>query len=159
MAHPTWEQIGSLQYTRWVIQETLRLYPPTTSNARIANKDTTLPNGGGADGSSPIFVPKGGIVHFSTWARHRQGTDFGEDPESFYPGRWQHLSPDVPGFLPFNKGPRICPGQHVAMAVITYIVARTFQTFATMTNYNTKPWVERIHMALENENGVLIGLS
>lgn len=45
------------------------------------------------------------------------------------------------------------------MIVLTYIVARIFQTFSTVSDYNTKPWTERISMTFENENGVLVGLS
>lgn len=62
----------------------------------------------------------------------------------------------MPGFIPFNKGPRLCPGRKLsplattvntstnnhaeqyAMIVRTYIVARIFQTFSTVSNYNTK---------------------
>lgn len=45
------------------------------------------------------------------------------------------------------------------MIVLTYIVARIFQTFSTVSNYDTREWTERISMTLENENRVLIGLS
>lgn len=48
---------------------------------------------------------------FSTWARHRLGQDFGEDPGEFRPERWEQLSGDMAGYIPFNKGPRICPGR------------------------------------------------
>ncbi|KAE8157212.1 cytochrome P450 [Aspergillus tamarii] len=150
---PIWGQLGSLHYVRWVLQEAV------VFNARVANKDSTLPTGGGTDGNSPVLIQKDEIVVFSTWARHRLGNDFGKNPEEFYPERWEHLNGEMIGFIPFNKGPRACPGQHYAMIVLTYIVARIFQTFSTVTNYNTHDWTERISMTLENENGVFIGLS
>ncbi|CAI7649735.1 unnamed protein product [Penicillium glandicola] len=159
---PTWSQLGTLHYVRWVLQEAckvMRVFPAVVFNARIANKNSTMPNGGGADRQSPVLVRKGDIVVFSTWARHRLGKDFGENPENFYPERWEHLNSDMPGFIPFNKGPRVCPGQQYAMIVLTYIVARVFQTFSTVSNYNKKEWTERISMTFENENGVLVGLS
>ncbi|KAL4924527.1 cytochrome P450 [Aspergillus undulatus] len=156
---PTWNQLGTLHYVRWSINEALRLYPPAVVNARLANKHTTLPTGGGQDRTSPVFVRKGDIIVFSTWARHRLGTEFGDNPEQFYPERWEGLNTDMPGFIPFNKGPRICPGQHHAMAVLTYMVARMFQTYSRVLNYNTEPWKERISMTLENGNGVFVGLS
>ncbi|CAI7574313.1 unnamed protein product [Penicillium viridicatum] len=159
---PTCDQLGMLHYVRWVLHEdfkVMRVFPAAVFNARVANKHSTIPNGGGADGQSPALVRKGDIVVFSTWARHRLGEDFGENPENFYPERWEHLKGDMPGFIPFNKGPRICPGQQYAMIVLTYIVARIFQTFSTVFNYNTKEWTERISMTFENENGVLVGLS
>ena len=80
----------------------------------MANKNSTLPNGGESDGNSPVLVMKGDIVVFSTWARHRLGGDFGKNPESFYPERWEQLSGDMPGFIPFNKGPRTCPGRKLS---------------------------------------------
>ncbi|KAF7631512.1 putative cytochrome P450 oxidoreductase/alkane hydroxylase [Aspergillus flavus] len=156
---PTWGQLGSLHYVRWVLQEAMRLFPAVVFNARVANKNSTLPTGGGTNGNSPVLIRKGEIVVFSTWARHRLGKDFGENPDEFYPERWEHLSGDMIGFIPFNKGPRACPGQHYAMIVLTYIVARIFQTFSTVSNYDTREWTERISMTLENENRVLIGLS
>ncbi|KAE8378300.1 cytochrome P450 [Aspergillus bertholletiae] len=156
---PTWAQLGSLHYVRWVLQEVMRLFPAVVFNARVANRDTTLPTGGGTNGNSPVLIQKSEIVVFSTWGRHRLGKDFGDNPEEFYPERWEHLSGDMIGFIPFNKGPRACPGQQYAMIVLTYIVTRMFQTFSTVTNYNTQYWTERISMTLENENGVLIGLS
>lgn len=155
----------------------MRVFPAVVFNARVANKHSVMPNGGGADGQSPALVRKGDIVVFSTWARHRLGEDFGENPENFHPERWERLKGDIPGFIPFNKGPRICPGRKLsplattvntstnnhaeqyAMIVLTYIVARIFQTFSTVSNYNTKDWTEKISMTFENENGVLVGLS
>ena len=130
------------------------------------------------EGTSPIHLREGDIVVFSTWARHRLGKDFGENPDDFLPERWERISAGVPGFIPFNKGPRICPGrtvsfpnndysnilanddaEHYATIVLTYIVARMFQTFSTVSNYNAESWKEKISITFENENGVLIGLS
>ncbi|CAG7956485.1 unnamed protein product [Penicillium nalgiovense] len=156
---PTWSQLRMLHYVRWVLQEVMRVFPAVVFNARVANKHSTMPSGGGADGQSPVLVRKGDIVVFSTWARHRLGKDLGESPEKFYPERWEHLNSDMPGFIPFNRGPRICAGRQYAMTVLTYIVARIFQTFSNVSNYNTKEWTERISMTFENENGVLVGLS
>lgn len=48
--------------------------------------------------------------------------------------------------------------EQYAMIVLTYFVTRMFQTFSTVSNYNTKEWTERSSMTLENENGVLVGL-
>lgn len=48
--------------------------------------------------------------------------------------------------------------ENYATIIITYIVARMFQTFSTVTDYNSMAWTERISMTFENENGVLIGL-
>ncbi|PWY87558.1 cytochrome P450 [Aspergillus heteromorphus CBS 117.55] len=167
---PTWAQLGGLQYVRWVIQEAMRLYPPVVLNARVANKMTTLPTGGISSTKNntnttdsqniPILIHPNEIVVFSTWSLHRLDPSFGPDPESFYPERWETRNPEsMPGYIPFNKGPRSCPGQHYATIILTYLVTRMFQTFSTVTDYNAGPWRERISMTFENADGVLVGLS
>jgi cytochrome P450 len=50
----------------------LRLHPPVPINMRFAERDTTIPRGGGPDGLSPVFVAKGAAVHYSVWAMHRR---------------------------------------------------------------------------------------
>jgi cytochrome P450 len=113
----------------------MRAFPAVVFNARVANKHTTMPSGGGADGQSPVLVRKGDIVVFSTWARHLLGKDFGESPEKFYPERWERLNGDMPGFIPFNKGPRICPG-------------RKFSSLAAMVNTPTDDDAEQYAMTV-----------
>jgi hypothetical protein len=61
----TFERMKSCQYLQWCINEALRLYPVVPMNVRTALTDTTLPTGGGPDGRSPIFVPKGTDVGYS----------------------------------------------------------------------------------------------
>ncbi|KAL1598155.1 hypothetical protein SLS59_007165 [Nothophoma quercina] len=60
-SHPRNISFASLKacsYLQWCLNETLRLYPPVPWNSRRSTRDTSLPSGGGADGRSPIFVPK-----------------------------------------------------------------------------------------------------
>lgn len=71
----------------------LRLHAPVASNSRVANKDTVLPTGGGKDGKSPLFVPKGTSVRFSTHHIHRNKGIYGDDVEEFRPDRWDTLRP------------------------------------------------------------------
>ena len=47
--------------------------------------------GGGEDGKSPLFVPKGQVVQWSLFAMHRRKELFGEDAEEFKPERWTTL--------------------------------------------------------------------
>lgn len=71
----TFEKLKTCQYLQWCINETLRLYPVVPMNVRTAMTDTSLPVGGGPDGTSPIYVKKGQDVYFSVcW------TFFGLDP-------------------------------------------------------------------------------
>ena len=68
----------------------LRLYPPQPSNSRVAVRDTILPVGGGLDGSSPVLVPKGMMVHLSVYALHHRRDLWGEDADEFRPERWSY---------------------------------------------------------------------
>lgn len=62
-------------------------------NGRVAACDTVLPLGGGPDGKSPLFIPKGGIAFWSAYALHRRSDYYGYDAEDFKPERWNSLKP------------------------------------------------------------------
>lgn len=62
-------------------------------NARAAMVDTVLPLGGGEDGKSPLFVPKGQVVQWSLYTIHRRKDIYGEDADEFKPERWATLRP------------------------------------------------------------------
>ena len=96
----------------------LRLYPSVPCNTRFALKTTTLPVGGGPDGKSPIIVRQGEGVGYSPYVMHRRKDIFGDDATSFRPSRWDEDNKHGPnlkgvgyGYLPFNGGPRVCPGR------------------------------------------------
>ena len=96
----------------------LRLYPSVPVNSRSALKTTTLPTGGGPDGTSPVLVRKGEAVGYCVYAMHRRKDIYGEDADSFRPSRWDPDNKEGPnlkgvgwGYLPFNGGPRVCPGR------------------------------------------------
>lgn len=42
----------------------MRVFPAAVFNARVANKYSTIPNSGGAEGQSSALVRKGDIVGF-----------------------------------------------------------------------------------------------
>lgn len=97
--------LKACSYLQWCINETLRLYPSVPWNSRRSTRDTTLPTGGGEDGLSPIFVPKGTETVYIVWLMHRQPEFWGPDADKFRPERWQNRKHGFE-FLPFNGGPR-----------------------------------------------------
>ena len=84
----TFENLKSLKYLQAIMSESLRLFPIAPENVRKATCDTVLPVGGGPDGKSPVFVPKGHMGHWSLWAMHRRQDLYGADAEVFRPERW-----------------------------------------------------------------------
>ncbi|KAI2627576.1 putative cytochrome P450 alkane hydroxylase [Hypoxylon sp. NC1633] len=149
----TYEAIMDMTYLRFVLQETLRLFPPIATNSRMANKDTVLPVGGGPDGKSPMFVAKNNVVTYSTFVMHRRKEFFGEDADEFRPERWENLRPGWE-FLPFNGGPRICPGQKFALTESSYTIARLLHAFSSIENLDPTDWREQLTLSLTLNNGV-----
>jgi len=117
---PSFADLARLTYTRQVIEETLRLYPPAHTISRTAIA---------ADRFGAVPVPAGSVITISPYTTHRNPTLW-PDPERFDPDRF---APDqVAGrhrfaYLPFGGGPRICIGTAFAMAEAQAIVATVAQ--------------------------------
>ncbi|KAL9607967.1 MAG: hypothetical protein Q9167_007164 [Letrouitia subvulpina] len=130
---PTYAQLKELKYLRWVLNESLRLYPVVPSNTRQALVDTVLPLGGGPHGTSPLLIPAGTLLSWSVYAMHRRPSFFGPDAETFRPERWDRLKTGWE-YLPFNGGPRICIGQQFALTEASYTTVRLLQEFSGIEN-------------------------
>lgn len=85
---PTYDELKKMKYLRAFVNESLRLHTILPSNSRQALKDTTLPRGGGPDGTAPVFVPKGVYVAFQSHSMHRRRDIWGDDADEFVPERW-----------------------------------------------------------------------
>lgn len=101
----TFSSLKNCYYLQWCLNETLRLFPTVPLNSRRSVRDTTLPHGGGPQGLSPIFVPKGTETNYCVYAMHRNKDIWGPDAEKFMPERWDGKRPGFE-YLPFNGGPR-----------------------------------------------------
>ncbi len=114
--HPSYDDIERLQYTRNVINETLRLYPPAWTVVRKALKGCEI---GG------YFIPAGSDIYMSQYVVHRDDRFF-SDPLKFSPERWFEInSRNLPRFayFPFGGGPRRCIGEPFAIMEAVLILA------------------------------------
>jgi cytochrome P450 len=103
--------VDALPYTRRVLMEAMRLYPPIWGFFRELTED--MPLGG-------ELVPAGHVLALSPWATHRDARLWSE-PERFDPDRWTGERPPEVSYFPFSAGPYGCPGHGLAMqeAVLT----------------------------------------
>ena len=123
-------EIDDLPYTRAVIDETLRLYPPAYVIVRTAR---------GGDHFSGTSVNRGDLVVVSPWLLHRHRTRWAE-PDSFSPERFLPGAPSIDrySYLPFGLGPRVCIGAHFALTEATLALASLVQKFR-ITLLNSQP--------------------
>ncbi|KAK5093538.1 hypothetical protein LTR24_004249 [Lithohypha guttulata] len=166
---PTYENIKDMKYLTWIINETLRLYPVVPFNVRTSLTDTTLPRGGGPDGTQPIGIPKDTAVGYSTLIMQRRrdlyppiSEDFPYDPLEWVPERWATWQPRKHGgwtFIPFNGGPRICIGQQFAMVEMAYVIIRLFTEYDRIIDYGNDDVKLGITITLAPHPGVKVGFA
>ncbi|KAF3925974.1 hypothetical protein ABW20_dc0106974 [Dactylellina cionopaga] len=89
----TFETLKSCKYLRWVVDETLRVYPTVPINSRTAVVDTTIPLGGGPDQKSPLFIPKGTCIEYMVYSMHRREDIWGSDANWYVLWKPHLLSP------------------------------------------------------------------
>ena len=119
---PRHEDLANLRYTRMVIEESMRLYPPAHTLSRQAIAE---------DEVAGHRVPKGSLVLIVPWLIHRHRALW-ERPEIFDPLRFTpERSAARPRFayLPFGGGPRICIGAGFAMMEAVMILAMLGQRY------------------------------
>ena len=88
----------------------LRLYPTFPYMERAVLVSGTLPKGGGADGTSPVFAARGTNIASHFYSLHRNPDVFGENVADFDPDRWSRIDPSAWEYMPFGGGQRLCPG-------------------------------------------------
>ncbi|MFN2590378.1 MAG: cytochrome P450, partial [Actinomycetota bacterium] len=113
---PTFDDLSSLVYTRRVLAETIRLYPPVWSISRVVLEEHEM---------AGYTIPAGALVVVSPYLIHRDPRWYLE-PERFDPGRWtdeeQEKRPKF-SYFPFGAGPRVCVGESFAWMEATMVLS------------------------------------
>ena len=115
------DALPKLAYTRAVVQEALRLYPPAFTLARQARA---------ADLAGGVPIPSGAVVLIAPWVLHRH-RKLWLRPDAFDPDRFLPGAPP-PGrfaYLPFGIGPRVCIGAQFALTEASLVLAALVQKF------------------------------
>lgn len=117
---PSVADLPSLPYTRMVIDEAMRLYPPVYILSRKVVADDTI---GGCR------IPAGSSVDISPYVTHRHPA-FWDDPERFDPERFtpeRVAARPRYAYFPFSGGPRQCIGNSFALMEAPLLLATIAQ--------------------------------
>ena len=116
---PGTADLPRLPWTRAVVDEALRLYPPAWVVTRRALAEDVLHG---------YTVPAGSVVLVSPYRVQRDPAVW-PDPERFDPTRFLGTTPARGTYLPFGAGPRLCIGRDFALvesALVLAVIARRF---------------------------------
>ena len=112
--------IERLKFTRAVVDETMRLYPPAFLIVRAA---------AGPDTIAGMPVKKNDVVLIAPWLLHRH-EKLWRDPNAFMPSRFMTgTPPDRFAYLPFGVGARVCIGAHFALVEAVLALAKMIGAF------------------------------
>src|SRR5215471_14286351 len=119
---PTFEDLNKLPYLDWVLEESMRLYPPAWLQMRFVAQECEI------DG---VKLPVGTLIILSQWVMHRL-PEIWQDAEVFKPERWdpaneQQIPPGA--YFPFGGGPRTCIGMPLAQLEARIILASILQRY------------------------------
>jgi unspecific monooxygenase len=114
-------ELERLKFTRAVIDETMRLYPPAFLIARAAAAPDTV---------AGLPVRRRDVILIAPWLLHRH-EKLWRDPDAFMPSRFMAPAPppDRFAYLPFGVGPRVCIGAHFALVEATLALAKLIGAF------------------------------
>jgi cytochrome P450 len=119
---PAFDDVEHLNYTRMVIAESMRLYPPVWAITRRALADYAF---------GEWHVPAGTTIGMSQYVMHRNPRYY-PDPEKFDPLRWREdevAKRPKYSYFPFGGGNRVCIGESFAWMEVTLMLATLCQTW------------------------------
>ena len=116
---PAAADVSRLPYTRAVLAESMRLYPPAWTMGRRAAADYRW---------AGHEIPAGSLILMSQWVVHRDPR-FWPDPDRFDPARWLSEAPARPryAYFPFGGGNRVCVGEGFAWTEAILVLATIAQ--------------------------------
>jgi len=145
---PGQEDLAMVPYSKLVLEESMRLFPPVPVLERTAMTDDEL---GG------FRIPRGAVIDLSLHGAHRN-PHFWKEPDEFKPERFLGADSSIrQAYFPFGTGPRMCIGSGFAMLEAQILLVRIFQTFRMHPGYEVEP-VPEIVVTLRPTSSVLVRL-
>lgn len=134
---PDFEAVSRMKTLGMVVQETLRLFPPSSFVVREAFRDMSL---------GARRVPRGTYIFVPVSAMHHDAASWGPTARRFDPGRFRDgvaaaCKHPQASFMPFGLGARTCLGQNLAIVEVKTLLAvvlARFQ-FALSPDYRHSP--------------------
>jgi cytochrome P450 len=126
------DHIMKRTYTRQIIDETLRMYPPVFTIPRQVAKDTEMLG---------YRLKKGAVILTSIMGLHRNPA-YWENPDTFVPERFAPENQDKivkNAYIPFGTGQRICIGNQFAILEMVAVMAVMGRKFRLIPEKNYKP--------------------
>lgn len=119
---PLDDALPRLGYLAQTLNETMRLYP--AAPILMSRRSTRAFTLGG------WTIPARTLLMVPVFLMHQDPRWFPE-PQAFRPERFAPGAPAIPrgAFMPFGTGPRVCLGQHLALAEMTVVAAMVLQRF------------------------------
>jgi cytochrome P450 len=143
-------RLAALPYTRAVISEAIRLYPPAWIIGRTLTADREL---------AGWRLPAGSVAAVSPLLLHHDPRWY-PDPEAFDPGRWlddrRHRVPRH-AYLPFGTGPRACIGEQFAWAEAISVLSVLVRSWTFRPNPG-HPVTPAYRVTLRPADGLLVTL-
>ncbi|MDF8264848.1 cytochrome P450 [Luteipulveratus flavus] len=133
-----------LPWTRAVVDEALRLYPPAWVISRRSHQPDVL---------SGHDVPAGTTAIISPWLLHRRA-DAWPEPDAFRPERFLDRSAARSDYLPFGAGPRLCIGREFALGEMTIVLGRLLTAYRIGLPRDWSPPVPQALIAVHPRGGM-----
>jgi cytochrome P450 len=125
-AEPDFDMVSRMKTLGMVVQETLRLFPPSSFVVRETFRDMRL---------GRLHAPKGTYLFVPISAMHHDAASWGPTSRRFDPGRFKDgvaaaCKHPQAAFMPFGLGARTCLGQNLAIVEVKTLLAVVLARFA-----------------------------
>lgn len=123
----TVEALGQLRYVDAIVNETLRMWPPTSVSPRKAVESFEF---------AGVTIPAGSMILYSPYVTHRM-PELWPEPDRFRPERWLDTKPEPFTFVPFGGGYRRCIGFIFAEQQLRVLLVEMIRSLELAAEYES----------------------